>query len=318
MVRIPQMTFSGVHDVSMSSMITSFVFIWISLFVSSPEVLANESVSLGANRANYRIVIKDHEKVIKEHVARLQVNGSVVILKSTAKPDYKLVPEQNVIPDGGFGVGAYRAFISDRPIFYSDTLVRVRADGESFVIETPNSISIEVTRIQALEPPVVAAWQPPFHGGLTKYPTLVSRVVSPFGAGRTSYRVRHLHTGTDLAGTPSEPVYPIGAGIVEFVSFWDFEGTVVVRHRQASGESIMSKYIHVRDPKVRAGELVTQDTVLARLFTTAEFKKSGFKQNHLHLEIRKDYSDHGHASTYSKNTDDLSKCCINPLTFLSQ
>jgi murein DD-endopeptidase MepM/ murein hydrolase activator NlpD len=303
--------------VSMSSMITNFVFIGLSFFVLSPEVLANESVSTGANGTFYRIVIKDLEKIIKEHVASLQVNGSEVILKSTAKPDYRFVPEQNTIPVGGFGVGAYRAFISDRPIFCSDTLVHVRADGESFIIETPNSISIEVTRIQALEPPAVSAWQPPFHGGLqSKYPTLASRVVSPFGAGRTSYRVRHLHTGTDFAGTPSEPVYPIGAGIVEFVSYWDFEGTVVVRHRQASGKSIMSKYIHVRDPKVRAGELVTQDTVLARLFSTAEFRKSRFKQNHLHLEVRKDYSDHGHASTHSKNTDDLSKCCINPLTFL--
>jgi murein DD-endopeptidase MepM/ murein hydrolase activator NlpD len=300
-------------------MITRFAFLWISLFVSSSEVLANEFVSFGSNEAVYRIVIKDREKVIKEHVASLQVNGSEVILKSTAKPDYKFLPEQNTNPAGGFGIGAYRASISDRPIFCSDTLVHVRAQGESLVIETQNSISIEVTRIPALEPPVVAAWQSPFHGGLqSKYSTLVSRVVSPFGAGRTSYRIRHLHTGTDLAGTPSEPVYPIGAGIVEFVSYWDFEGTVVVRHKQASGKSIMSKYIHVRDPKVRAGELVTQDTALARLFSTAEFKKSGFKQNHLHLEVRRDYTDHGHASTHSKNTDDLSKCCINPLTVLSR
>jgi murein DD-endopeptidase MepM/ murein hydrolase activator NlpD len=303
----------------MSSKITGFVALCISLFVSSHEVFANESVSIGANGAIYRIVIKNHGKAIKEHVASLQVNGSEVILKSTAKPDYRFVSAQNANSANGFGVGAYRAFISDRPIFCSDTLVRVSADGESLIIEIPNSISIEVTRIQAVEPPVVAAWQPPFHGGLqSKYPTLASRVVSPFGAGRTSYRVRHLHTGTDLAGSPSEAVYPIGAGIVEFVSYWDFEGTVVVRHRQASGKLILSKYIHVRDPKVRAGDLVTQDTALARLFSTAEFKKSRFKQNHLHLEVRKDYSDHGHASTHSKNTDDLSKCCINPLTFLSR
>ncbi|MFZ2161039.1 MAG: M23 family metallopeptidase [Sideroxyarcus sp.] len=299
-------------------MTTLFVFIWISLFVSSTEVLANESASLDANGAIYRIVIKDHEKVIKEHVASLQVNGHEVILRSTAKPDYKFVSEQSTNLASGLGVGAYRASISDRPIFFSDTLVRVRANGESLIIETPSSISIEITQIRALEPPVVATWQSPFQGGLSKYPTLASRVVSPFGAGRTSYRVRHLHTGTDYAGTPSEPVYPIGAGIVEFVSYWDFEGTVLVRHRQASGKSILSKYIHVRDPKVRAGELVTQDTVLARLFSTTEFKKSKFKQNHLHLEVRKDYSDHGHASTNSKNSDDLSKCCINPLTFLSR
>jgi murein DD-endopeptidase MepM/ murein hydrolase activator NlpD len=300
-------------------MIIRFVFVWLSLCLASPDALANESVSPGANGTLYRIVIKDRKKIIKEHVARLQVNGSDVILKSIAKPDYKFVPEQNVIPVRGFGAGAYRAFIADRPLFYSGAPVRVRADGESLVIETPSSISIEVMRIRVLELPVVAAWQPPFHGELqSKYPTLVSRVVSPFGAGRTSFHVRHLHTGTDLAGTPSEPVFPIGAGIVEFVSYWDFEGTVVVRHRQASGKSIISKYIHVRDPKVRAGELVTQDTALARLFSAAEFKKSGFKQNHLHLEVRKDYSDHGHASTHSKNTDDLSKCCINPLTVLSR
>jgi murein DD-endopeptidase MepM/ murein hydrolase activator NlpD len=300
-------------------MTIGFVFIWLSLFVSSPEVLANESVSLGADGAIYRIVIKDREKIIKEHLASMHASGSAVILKSVAKPDYKFVPEHNVIPVSEFGVGAYRAFISDRPIFYTDTPVRVRAGRENLVIETQNSISIEVTRIPALEPPVVSAWQSPFQGGLqSRYPTLASRVVSTFGAGRTSFRIRHLHTGTDLAGSPSESVYPIGAGIVEFVSYWDFEGSVVVRHRQASGESILSKYIHVRDPKVRAGELVTQDTVLARIFTIAEFKKSRFKQNHLHLEVRKDYSDHGHASTHSKNSDDLSKCCINPLTFLSR
>ena len=305
--------------VSMNSIVINFVFIWLSLCALSPVVLANESESTGANGVFYRIVIKDRGKVIKEHMANLRISGSEVLFKSTAKPDYRFVPERNTIPVDGFGVGAYRASISDRPLFCSDTPVHVRAEGENLVIEAPNSISIEVTKIRILEPPMVAAWQSPFHGGLqSKYQTLASRVVSPFGAGRTSYRVRHLHTGTDLAGAPSEPVYPIGAGIVEFVSYWDFEGTVVVRHRQASGESIISKYIHVRDPKVHAGELVTQDTVLARLFSTAEFKKSRFKQNHLHLEVRKDYSDHGHASTHSKNTDELHKCCINPLTFLSR
>lgn len=298
-------------------MIIRAAFIWLSLCASSTEVLASEPVSPDTNGTFYRIVIKDREKIIKEHIANEQINGAELILKSHAKPDYKFIPVQNTIPVTGFGVGTYLAFISDRPLLYSNTLVRVSANGERFVIETPNSISIEVTKVRVVEPPVIAAWQSPFHGRLqSKYPTLASRVVSPFGAGRTSFRVRHLHTGTDLAGSPSEPIHSIGAGIVEFVSYWDFEGTVLVRHRLASGESIMSKYIHVRDPKVHAGEIVTQDTVLARLFTNAEFKKSKFKQNHLHIEIRKDYSDHGHASTHSKKTDDLSKCCIDPLTVL--
>ncbi len=298
-------------------MIIRAVFLWLSLCASSAGVLASEPVSPDSTGTFYRITIKDREKILKEHFASLQVIGAELIFRSNAKPDYRFIPEQNTIPVAGFGVGTYRAFISDRPLFCSNTLVRVRADGERFIIETPNSISIEVTKIRVLEPPVVAAWQPPFHGGLqSKYPTLASRIVSPFGAGRTSFHVRHLHTGTDLAGIPSESVYPIGAGIVEFVSYWDFEGTVLVRHRLASGESIMSKYIHVRYPEVRAGEIVTQNTVLARLFSTAEFKKSKFKSNHLHIEIRKDYSDHGHASTHSQDTDDLSKCCINPLSVL--
>jgi murein DD-endopeptidase MepM/ murein hydrolase activator NlpD len=300
-------------------MIIRAAFIWLFLCTTSTEVLAIELASPDATGTFYRITIKDRGKIIKEHVSSLQVNGGELIFRSNAKPDYRFIPAQNSTPITGLGIGAYRAFISDRPFFYSNTLVQVSADGEHFVIESPNSISIEITKIRALEPPVVTTWQPPFHSELqSKYRTLASRVVSHFGAGRTSFRVRHLHTGTDLAGAPSEPVYPIGAGIVEFVSYWDFEGTVLVRHRLASGESIMSKYIHVREPKVRAGEVVTQDTVLARLFTNAEFKQSKFKQNHLHLEVRKDYSDHGHASTHSQNTNDLSKCCINPLTFLSR
>ena len=80
-----------------------------------------------------------------------------------------------------------------------------------------------------------------------------------------------------------------------------------------------SSYVHVADLKVRIGDKVDKDTIIARIFNEEELRNSKFgTPPHLHFEIRHRIDDNGAASFKSMNITELNKYCIDPLIFFKK
>jgi murein DD-endopeptidase MepM/ murein hydrolase activator NlpD len=151
-----------------------------------------------------------------------------------------------------------------------------------------------------------------------KYQTIVNRCFSEYGEYRSSNVKGHKHAGIDLRGKLNEKIYPIGAGQVYDI-IWTFPNlAIAIIHPLSNDEYIYSLYVHIEDIQVKIGDWVDENTVIARLFDSDEFKKSDFKTVHLHLEIRKSMDDKGRASISSMNINDLNKYCVNPKEFLKK
>jgi murein DD-endopeptidase MepM/ murein hydrolase activator NlpD len=152
----------------------------------------------------------------------------------------------------------------------------------------------------------------------SNYQTIVNRCFSEYGDYRSSNIKGHKHAGIDLRGKLSEKIFPIGVGKVYDI-IWSFPNlAIAIIHPLPNDEYIYSLYVHIEDIQVKIGDWVDQNTVIARLFNSDEFKKSQFQTAHLHLEIRKNMEDHGRASYSSMNMKDLNKYCINPKEFLKK
>jgi murein DD-endopeptidase MepM/ murein hydrolase activator NlpD len=151
-----------------------------------------------------------------------------------------------------------------------------------------------------------------------KYQNIVNRCFSEYGEYRSSNVKGHMHAGIDLRGKLNEKIYPIGAGKVYDI-IWRFPNlAIAIIHPLSNDEYIYSLYVHIEDIQVKIGDWVDENTVIARLFDSDEFKKSDFKTVHLHLEIRKSMDDKGRASISSMNIKDLNKYCVNPKEFLKK
>jgi len=151
------------------------------------------------------------------------------------------------------------------------------------------------------------------------YNKLKERIIGRYGDYRKSNVPGHKHSGIDLEGKYNEPVYPIGDGTVTHI-FRSFpHKTIYIRHNDSRGKPFYSAYVHVTDIKVRTGDRVTKDTVVARIFNEEELKSSNFgTPPHLHFEIRHNIDDNGTASYKSMNIDELNKYCIDPLIFFKK
>ena len=134
--------------------------------------------------------------------------------------------------------------------------------------------------------------------------------------GYGAYRRGHLHSGLDLAGKPSEPVYAVGAGrVVGFVGEFP-NRAVLIRHRLKNGDIFFSGYYHVADMRVKPGDIVDETTRIARLFSKDEQRRSRFPACHAHLEIRKRVDDGGKSSYTSKTMKELGLYFHDPMRFL--
>lgn len=146
----------------------------------------------------------------------------------------------------------------------------------------------------------------------TKYNSISNRLIDVYGA----YRIRgHKHAGIDLKGVYEEQVYSIGVGKVKEMLYSFPNNAVLIEHYLSDGTSIFSSYIHVAEVKVNVGDWVDEKTLIARLFNQEELKKAGFKNNHLHIEIRKTIDDGGKASYSCKTVEELNKYFIDPQKF---
>lgn len=120
-------------------------------------------------------------------------------------------------------------------------------------------------------------------------PLLEKRIVGKVGDYRVSQKKGHKHAGSDLKGSWSEPVYAIANGVVLFVSHKRFNSTVLLKHQLKDGSVIFSRYTHLQNHNVMVGDIVNSETQLAELLNEKNFRNNGFKDNHLHLEVRKNY-----------------------------
>jgi murein DD-endopeptidase MepM/ murein hydrolase activator NlpD len=145
---------------------------------------------------------------------------------------------------------------------------------------------------------------------------LEHRLTGSYGEYRRSYKPGHLHAGIDLKGASDETIYAVGCGQI-YLIFREFpHRSVVVKHLLPDGSLLYSVYTHVQDIRVQAGQRVSKDTPLARLFNKTELIQANFgTPNHLHLEIRKSFADRGRASYSSMTLEDLNTFCEDPLEF---
>ncbi len=151
------------------------------------------------------------------------------------------------------------------------------------------------------------------------YSKLKKRIIGQYGDFRKSNVPGHRHSGIDLEGKFNEPVYSIGDGTVTHI-FREFpHKTIYVLHNHGRGKPFYSAYVHVEDIKVRVGDRVNKDTIIARIYNEDELRDSNFgTPPHLHFEIRHNIDDNGAASYKSMNVIELNKYCIDPLIFFDK
>ena len=119
-----------------------------------------------------------------------------------------------------------------------------------------------------------------------------------------------------MPGANGASIYSISEGRIVFISFFETEGTIVTQHVLNDGSEIFAKYTHIAEPTVEIGQVVSSETKIARLMNRDEFKKAKWKQNHVHLEIRKKPGRRNSIRGMAMNKKDLDECCIDPISFL--
>ena len=147
------------------------------------------------------------------------------------------------------------------------------------------------------------------------------RLVSRLGAPRISYKRGHLHTGADLAPCRIKApvqVLPMAPGAVCSIHLAAPHTTVVVKHLLPSGATLYTSYKHLTGVAVEPGQQVTPDTPLGRLYTRAEALELGARYDHLHLEVRQRFDDHGVASWLTMTRAALKERFQDPWAFLSR
>ncbi len=152
----------------------------------------------------------------------------------------------------------------------------------------------------------------------TDYAKLKERIIGKYGDYRSSNVPGHKHSGIDIEGNFSEPVYSIGKGTVTHIFRGFPHKTIYIRHSDGKGMPFYSVYIHVEDIKIKVGDRVTKNTIIARIFNKEELMSSNFgTPPHLHFEIRHNINDKGEASYKSMSIYELNQYCMDPLIFFN-
>jgi len=119
-------------------------------------------------------------------------------------------------------------------------------------------------------------------------------LTSPFGTRVSPFtRATDFHKGLDLSAPKGTPIYAAADGVVTFagrypisqsVAWWRFGNVVTIKH----AERFITIYAHCDTVNVRAGQTVSQGTLIATVGNT------GWSTNsHLHYEIRSDLESPG-------------------------
>ena len=89
-----------------------------------------------------------------------------------------------------------------------------------------------------------------------------------------------FHSGIDLSAQPGTPVQAIGEGVVVFAQEQGSYGNLVIINHSSG---MQSRYAHLKDIKVNAGEEVNKGDLVGSVGTTGT---PTLKKTHLHFEIR--------------------------------
>ena len=148
--------------------------------------------------------------------------------------------------------------------------------------------------INSTDQPIATVWKLPLNTNDRKdWSTVFLEPDAHFKALRAPFdSVKlHYHTGIDLVNktteSPGEPVYAIAAGRVIAIEDPPPQRRITIEHRLPNGEKVWSVYIHIIDEKVKVGDTVNSETVIAQLMNATELEYFGWDYNHVHLEIMK-------------------------------
>jgi len=101
----------------------------------------------------------------------------------------------------------------------------------------------------------------------------------------------HYHTGIDLKrpaqNYSNEPVFAAGKGKVISMRNDGPFSQIIIEHVLNRRDTLWTVYEHILGIHCHAGDLVTENTVIARFFNKAELDKYGWQFDHLHFEIMK-------------------------------
>ncbi|MFH1759783.1 MAG: M23 family metallopeptidase [bacterium] len=288
------------------------IFTFLNLPASAPLYAATPS---GAD--TYLVSIMRLGKVENQFCAFLTMQNGEYLLKSESHHDITISPE---IPAKGLTSGKYVFKLKHQNLKTESVSAVGTLRGDIFTLVGKSATDIQlVPQSCGNEPTPVSGWYSPFKDKSREtYASISRRLVSRFGDSRVAGENGHIHAGIDLKGTFSEAVYPIANGLVLALSFKELNGMLLIKHRLQDGKAVYSKYIHIRNIPVSVGQQVTADTKIGRVFDKREFKKSRFKHNHLHLEIRKDYDDKGTDSSYGTTKKMIEQHCYDPGEFLRE
>lgn len=257
----------------------------------------------------YQCRIHENGSLLKEFLVDLKSSGDTYNLTSEIKENISLSPVNGTREWQFLEISQTKGSSNRFLVPTNAANAMVFEDGKGFRLEILPDVDVS-----PLQP--VRDWHSPFHGANDlDFPNFKKRIFSPFGAVRTSPQKGHLHAGIDLAGDWNEPVYAVAEGEVVFLSYWDLNAVIIIKHQLEDGDVVYSKSIHLKDISVRLRQKVNDQTLLGRLFNQVEFKKSRFPKNHFHLEIRKDYMDKGSASSHSMTRKALETHCYDPEQF---
>ncbi len=141
-------------------------------------------------------------------------------------------------------------------------------------------------------------------GTTFKRPTTTGRISSEFG-NRTLNGAPNKHFAIDIAMPTGTPVYSVAPGIVGYTG--EVCGISLVVWHNINGKTYSSIYCHLSKQLVQKGQIVTEDTIIAKSGCTGQCYGA-----HLHLGLATGKYKSDYYRYYAGNGDSLENHTFNP------
>lgn len=120
------------------------------------------------------------------------------------------------------------------------------------------------------------------------------------------YNPHQMHTGLDLQANEGDPVFAARGGVlvhINLISGDTNDRRMFIRHSDPGAPSFITRYLHVKDPKINVGDSVDQGQCIAEIGRP--------RDPHLHFEIRLIVNPSSSDDWHNRNTEPL-----DPIPFL--